>query len=284
MKFLLALFLLLSIASSFAIETYTIRVGESKLDRRYDYDNKLIKLALEKTIKEYGPYKIKHSFSMNFARAKQQALRNSMQNFIFKMSYEDKYEQMKLVPIKFPVDLGIVGYRVCFISPKAKKIINKKLDLNELLKLKHGQGLGWSDNQILRNNGFQVLEVSNYESLFRLVSRGRIDLFCRGVNELRAEFLARVKTIKNLDFDHKFILHYDLPRFFYTHESNKRARERISKGLKLAYNDGSLQKLWKEQYLENLKFVDIKKRKIIKINNSLVKKIDFNYKKYYVKP
>ncbi len=42
--------------------------------------------------------------------------------------------------------------------------------------------------EILRENGFQVREVSEYESLFKMVAGKRFDLFCRGTNELLSEW------------------------------------------------------------------------------------------------
>lgn len=262
----------------------TYRAQESKSDMRYEYDTLLLKLALDKTKHNYGDYKFVPSPVMNYSRAKIKLMKNEYPNFFVKLSYEDKFkEKMNLNFVKFPVDLGIVGYRVFFVSEQIKKKVSEAVTLDDLKKFTIGQGSGWSDISILRSAGFNVIEVPLYESLFSMVAANRFDLLSRGTNELLGEYESH-KHMKNFTYDTSICLSYPLPRFFYTHASNTKAIQRVMEGLQIAYEDGSLQKLWMEQYRDSITFVNLNIRKIIKIENPNILNLDFNYQQYFYKP
>ena len=258
---------------------FTYRSAESDLDARYDYDLSLLTLALDKTVKQYGPYTLEPSGGMNFARAIHLVETNQKPNFFIKLSYEKQFSS-NLVHTSIPIDLGIVGYRVCFISPQADKRLSSKPSLAELKRLLHGQGKGWADVKILESNGFQVFENSSYEGLFLMVANNRVDLFCRGVNELYDEFHAH-KSIPGLQYDKRFVLYYPLPRFFYTHRDNIEALERISLGLSLAFEDGSLQKLWRSAYQTSIEFSQLSQRELIPLENPTLEALEPGYQDYF---
>lgn len=264
-------------------EVFTYRAPESDSDLRYNYDKEALQLALEKTKHKYGSFKLVQSPSMNFARSIDVISKNSLPNFFIKLSYEDRFSSLHMIYSRFPVDLGIVGYRVCFTSADKIENLKKIKTIEDLKKFSHGQGLAWADTQILRDNGFKVEEVSNYEGLFKMVASGRFDLFCRGSNELLDEWNSH-KDVKNLTYDESFTIVYPLPRFFYTNSANVKAAQRIQEGLVIAYNDGSLIKAWRRNYNDSINFVKLHKRKVFRLENPLLKKVDFDYKKYFFDP
>lgn len=268
-----------------ATETvFTYRAPESERDTRYQYDTAVLKLALEKTVSKYGAFRLQASPPMNFARAISALQQNTYPNFFIKLSYEDELVHAgKATYARFPVDLGIVGYRVCFANEDSKRRVANAKSLDDLRKLTMGQGQGWADVTILRSNGFQVVEVSAYESLFRMVALGRFDLLCRGTNELLEE-LESHKDIAGLTYDEAISIAYPLPRFFFTHAANQQAAERIEEGLLLAYKDGSLQKEWIKNYRRSIDFVRLEKRRIFWIDNPLLKNLNFNYRQYFFDP
>jgi hypothetical protein len=179
--------------------------------------------------------------------------------------------------------LGIVGYRVCFTNKKNKSRLKNIKTIDDLRKFSHGQGQDWADVEILRHHGFTVVTAATYESLFNMVAMGRFDLFCRGTNELLDEYNAH-KNMKDLTYDESFSLEYPLPRFFYSNKKNKELIARVQKGLVLAYNDGSLKRLWEKEYRKSIDFVNLKKRKIFHVDNPNLSDIKFEYKKYFYDP
>jgi hypothetical protein len=280
-KFLLVNCLVLSLAEAKMVVTY--RAAESDSDKRYNYDKSVLQLALEKTKAEFGDYELRPSEAMNFTRAINDMERNITLNFIIKQSYESRYKDKKMDFAKFPVDLGIVGFRVCLTNISAQKRLGNVKTLDDLRKFSHGQGQDWSDVEILRHHKFNVVTSASYESLFDMVALERFDLFCRGTNEILDEYNAH-KNIKGLTYDKSFSIAYPLPRFFYSNKNNKKLLARIEKGLIIAYNDGSLKELWKKEYGDSVRFANLKQRKIFYFDNPNLKDVNFDYQKYFFNP
>ncbi len=262
----------------------TFREKESKQDKRYDYDTSVLRLALEKTKDTHGDFKMVPSRAMNYSRARVLLQQNSSPNFFAKLSYEKGFTRdMDLDFVPFPVDLGIVGYRTFFIRSELKPRLARVKNLADLRQFTIGQGYGWTDVAILRNAGFKVLTVPGYESLFDMVAVGRFDLLPRGANEILDEYKSH-RHLPRFSYDTSLCLAYPLPRFFYTHSSNRRALKRVTLGLIRAYEDGSLKALWEKQYQKSIDFVNLAQRKIIFIPNPFVQDIDFDYKRYFYNP
>lgn len=96
-----ALCLLLLPPAAVAELTVSYRTPESASDRRYDYDNAVLELALQKTRREDGPYRLQASPPMNYSRAILEASRKSYPNFFIKLSYEDRLSGMGLAYARF---------------------------------------------------------------------------------------------------------------------------------------------------------------------------------------
>lgn len=262
----------------------TVRGPESAGDSRYDYDAGVLRLALEKTRAKYGAYRISVAPGMNFSRAIASVRANEYPNYFIKLSYESRHSDVfEMDYVRFPVDLGIVGYRVCFVHPDLKPELAKVTRVDELRRYSFGQGRDWADVQILHSNGFNVVEVDTYESLFQMVSRRRFDLFCRGTNELLEEYKAH-ESLPGLAYDESLSIAYPLPRFFYTHRRNHAAIARIQEGILMAHQDGSLQELWRQKYKESIGFVRLDRRRVFWLENPLLKGVDFDYRKYFFDP
>lgn len=257
---------------------------ETPSDLREFYNTELITLALEKTKPQYGDYKLVEIPPMNIARSLYTTNTNTYPNFLAEISYLDEYaKKTEITYINFPVDLGLTGYRICFVNPAIKEAVSKATQLDQLKKYTVAQGIGWSDIEILRHNGFQVIEVQSYDSMFKMVAAGRVDLYCRGINELRKEY-ETYKYITRLTYDESFALVYTMPRFFYLGSGNKAAKARMEAGLRLAYQDGSLLNLWHKHNDENLQFAALKTRRIFYLENPFIKNLSPEFKKYYFDP
>lgn len=287
LTFLTMCFIMLNPTQAFSqnnkIMTITYQTKQSKDDKRFEYDNELLKMALEKTKEKYGDYNlVPLKITANHKRIEELALNGEIENLFYKFSASnDRLTKYGYIP--FPIDLGIVGYRVAFISKTNEEKIKNINTLEELKKQSVIQGLGWLDVEILKSNGFEVMEGSNYSGLFKMIARNRGDLFLRGANELYNEWDSN-KHIKNLTYDTSIIVYYPLPRFYFTNKKNKNAIERIREGLIISYNDGSLIKLWEKHYKQSIDFTNLKKRKIFKLENPFLEGMDKSYEKYIYNP
>lgn len=278
--------LLLVPSHSIAAQTETVfthRVAESAGDTRHLYEIAVLKLALEKTEPEYGPFRLEGAPRINVTRSIHSIRSNSFSNFFYSLGYEEIYDSyQEMIYIPFPIELGVLGYRTCFTSEQNLEALAQVTTLEELKAFSHGQGRGWVDGKILQHNGFKVAEVEQYDKLFKMVAADRFDLFCRGANEIKDEYDIR-HTLKGLAYDRNILIYYPMPIFFYTHVNNREAIERVTKGLLRAYGDGSLMALWSKQHQASVDFADLGKRRIFRLDNPLVKSINFDHEQYVFK-
>jgi len=276
------LLLILAETRAFAQTVFTHRVPEAYVSAIPSYEVSILKLALDKTIDEYGPYEFRAAPAINVTRAVQSIKTNAFPNYLASFGYNEDYNTAEMDYVRFPIDLGVLSYRTCFAPKTMLDKLAKVKTLDELRKFSVGQGRYWIDSDILRNNGFTVTEVDPYSALFKMTAAHRFDLFCRGLNEIKEEY-DRWGTIEGLGYDRHLLIYYPMPIFFYTNSSNKEAIARVNKGLRKAYADGSLMALWREKHQASLDFAALKKRKLFRLENPFVKSIDFDYTKYFYK-
>ncbi|MCZ4280720.1 hypothetical protein O4H49_08015 [Kiloniella laminariae] len=262
---------------------FTSRGPETALDRRYEYQHQLLELALEKTIAEFGPYRLERSkIGANTKRAMIEVEKGSYQNF-FVANAVTVERMQEMVAVPFPIDLGILGYRVFFASEQTCERLRQVTTLEQLKKFTMVQGIGWGDTKILKQAGFRVTEASDYHGMFQMVANNRADLFPRGINEFLREWEVN-REVENLSYDTQLILYYPFPKFFYTAKGNEAQAQRIMTGLIAAYDDGSLLKLWQSEYQASIDRINLSSRRILSVENPELDRIDPAYKKYFYLP
>lgn len=261
----------------------TYQAAESPADQRQEYTVDLLRLALEKTRAEHGDYRLVPGPRMNIARALEEARLGTYENYVFFVTFQKQRLELGLDYVRFPVDLGISGYRICFVSPAAREAVAQAKSLDELRQFSIVQGVGWVDVNVLRHNGLKVVTGASYEGMFGMVASNQVDLFCRGINELEAEY-RRHRHLPGLDYDRSFALVYALPRFAFTARTNRALLARLQQGMQIAYRDGSLIKLWREHYQSAVQFANLKGRRIFQLETPDLEQIDFNYQRYQFNP
>lgn len=243
--------------------TLTLRAPDSEQDLRNAYVREAIQLALDKTRATDGGYRLLVSTPMNKRRALLEAAQQAFPNFLV-VTGPEAGRAAGLVPVLFPIHLGVNRYRTCFVHAQKREQLRLAETLEAVARLRHVQGKGWADVDILRANGFTVAEVTGYESLFQMVALGRVDLFCRSVLEIGQEWQAH-SGLKGLALDDSLLLVYDLPQYLYTHPGNQAAIERVGRGLRLAFADGSLQALLRQHLQPSLALLNLAQRRVINL-------------------
>ncbi len=283
---LLLCVLLLMPALLWSKEPLTVyyRAPEAEVDTRQSFEHDLLELLLEQTRRSHGPYRLLPYPPMNTARSLQVIANHSQPNLVIKYSYSDALRDNPNIHVLLPpVEFGAVGYRVCFASSKGQAKLANVRRLKDLGQLLIGQGIGWLDTQILRANGLQVVEVSNYLSLFRMVASNRIDLFCRGINEWQAELTSH-RDIHGLLLDPSLLLHYPLPRVLLTHNADRELIERLEAGLQQVLANGELAHLWHHYYSASVEASNLTKRRAIELQNPFLTHFPERYKTLLLKP
>lgn len=244
--------------------TITLRAPDSETDLRNAYVRDAVELALDKTRVSDGSYRLQLSAPMNKRRALLEAAQQAAPNFMLAAG-PDAGRAAGLVPVPFPIHLGVNRYRVCFVHTPHRDLVRKADTLGAVARLRHVQGRGWADADILRANGFTVEEVNGYEGLFQMVALGRADLFCRSVLEVGQEWQAHA-GLKGLSLDDSLLLAYDLPQYLYTHPGNQAALDRVTRGLRLAFADGSLQALLRQHLQPSLALLNLGQRRLMTLS------------------
>lgn len=258
----------------------TLRAPDSDSDSRNAYIRDAVQLALDKTRVIEGPYRLELSPRMNKSRALVEAARGEVRNFLV-VAGVDAGRAAGLAPVPFPIHLGLNRFRVCFVHAPKQAAVRSATSLAAVAKLRHVQGSDWPDVAVMRANGFKVTEVSAYESMFDLVGLGRADLFCRNVLEIGDEIRAQAGT-PNLAVDDSLLLSYDLPQYLYTHPGNRRAMERVARGLRQAYGDGSLLALLQRYVQPSLALLNLQQRRLVTLTTPTPAIVEMNDKPFQV--
>jgi hypothetical protein len=108
--------------------------------------------------------------------------------------------------------------------------------------------------------------------LFEMLMHGRIDYFSRGINEAPVELAARKSKFPDLALEETILLYYPWPKFFYVNKDNAKLAQRVERGLKLMIADGSLDRLFIKYNQQPMDMVNLKNRKLFKIDNPLLPK------------
>lgn len=285
MKLLIGLIFLLTANLLHASHLIHYMPTEDAEDKRLAYILDLLTLALQKE----GVAKQDIQFKplptpVSFARAIHEMKRDTYENYFTPGGANiEILGTENLISVDFPLDHGLLSYRICFVSPKSKDKVTQASSLDELRQFTIAQGTNWPDLVILKNNNFQVVEVPVYTSLFKMVASNRIDLVCRGANELRQEYQA-FKKYGNLIYDESFVLIYKMPYKLYFNQSSAELVKRIESGLSKARKDGSLNKLFQQHYGSDLEFAQLKQRKRFYLKSGYEESFSDTYKSYMYDP
>ncbi len=267
MRFFAAvIWVLLNALPAKAETVFTVRGPEYAGDTRMDYDYDVMKLALDLTVDSHGPYTLqKTPIGVNFKRAVEFAKQGRFPNFFLRNMVSEQ-SMNDLIPVIFPVERGITGFRVALIKSNLQDEIGNIEDISDLRKFDIIQGIGWPDNLILRANGLRVLTGPSFPRIWEMLVNDRAQLFLRGVNEISAEMQSGPKKM-TISIEQNLVFHYPFPRFLFTSPENKSAVNRIKAGLIKACNNGSFVKLWRSYFQKSLDELKLDNRKMIHLRN-----------------
>lgn len=258
--------------------------AELEEDKRRDYFDALLALALDKTRPSHGDYELRAGPKIEWRRLLKQMKDNQYPNMVVAQPYSDEFgASINADYIAYPIDRGLLSYRICFVNAAVKTQVAQAKTLEQLRQFTIAQGTGWQDVAVLRNNGFTVLEFESYPSLFKMVIGGRADLYCRGLNELKNEY-ETYKGLGKLEYDQSFVLHYAVPWFFYVSNNNRALHQRISEGLALAHGDGSLEQLWLDYFKSSIEFAQLSQRQLHQLESNQFNRLGEHYQTYLADP
>lgn len=269
LKIMMCLCLIFSSTIQASVLSITHIRPDGITDKRNAYFIDVLELALSKTKNKEGEFVLKQSdLEMNQVRALRNLEHNKNIDVVWTMTSIEREE--RLTPIRIPLLKGLLGYRIFIIKKGMQSQFSSIKTRRDLQRLSAGQGASWPDTDILKANGFNVIEASEYRTLFSMLQKGRFDYFPRGVNEPWAE--VRAHKDKGLVVETSLIIQYPAPIYFFVNKDNKILAERIERGLRLAIADGSFERIFRlhPANKEIFSLASIQKRRIFKLKNPLL--------------
>lgn len=227
--------------------------------------DKILELALDKTLDLYPPASVKRSPPIEYRKAIESLKSNDGEITILSAASSIENDA-QFYAIPFPVLKGLLGTRLCLIRKGDQRRFNRVLTAHDFKSknLNICQGKDWPDAKILARNGLPLVTSAKYQDLFTLLYEGQCDCFLRGAQEIVPEYLARESL---LDIEASFAITYSEPGFFYVNRSNPTLAARIELGLLRALDEGSYDQLFEELMGEHIQFLDLPNRKEIRLVN-----------------
>lgn len=237
-------------------------------DAFINYYWKLAEAALAKTTAEYGPYELlEGSVRMNHQRAMQELVNGNVQLYSRAILPPELADKLDLVP--FPLDKGLLGYRLFLIHKDAQEKLATVNTLKDLQAFSMGQAGWWADVAVLNNAGLNVVKATSYDGLFPMLQNKHIDLFPRGANEVLSEYNAHKTKKPELVIENHLALVYPQSFYFMVRKDadGEKLKARLLLGLQRLRADGSFDRAYQELKKAALTGLNLKGRTVIRIDN-----------------
>jgi ABC-type amino acid transport substrate-binding protein len=248
--------------------TYRFHPPESSLDVRYQYHWDILRTALEKTVKKYGPYRMVPSEFMTEKRQTLELMNSTGKLTVMYLSTTPEFEK-KLIPVRIPVDRNLGGYCIFLIRKEDQHKFYSIRSVDDLRKFSYGLGLGWIDVDILKSNGFKVVTGSDYDGLFEMLIYRRFDIFPRAAVEILDEYDRRKDSMPDLHIENSIVFYYPLPMYFWFPKTTegKRLAARAEEGMRMMIKDGTYDRIFDKYQRRKIERLRLKDRKIFRIKN-----------------
>lgn len=258
---LLLLIQLLVIATA-AAETVTRVKVVSRGDENADYAIGMLRLGLQKVGKPFEI--IVEDDALSAPKLREELIAGNI-DVIWTATNMDMEENA--LPVRVPLYKGLLGHRILIVHKDNAHLFDHVESMQEALKFKYGQGVGWTDTTIMKANGMNVVEATKYEGLFYMADGKRFDAFPRGVHEPWGEVSKH--TDLELAVDKNLMFVYIMPYYLMVTPGRPDLAADIERGLLMAIDDGSFD----EKFFGNnmvkmvLQYADLKNRRIFKLRN-----------------
>ena len=251
--------------------TYIYHRDEGDIDVRNQYLWRMLRGALEHTRANWGDYVLEPSIAMHEKR-RIYVLENNVAGINVSLFPAQRGLDDKLVPVRIPVDRGMLGYRVLLIRQSDQPIFSAVKSLADLRNIRFGLLSWWEDVAIMKNAGLDVVPGTSYEGLFKMLDAGRFDALSRSSSEVVQEFELRRKDLPGVAIETHLLLHYPMPAYFWfpNTDDGRRRADRVREGLVMMMKDGSFQALFDQEFGPLIKRLDLYHRLVIELSNPLL--------------
>ena len=249
-----------------SVTTVVYPAGEIAGDTRYRDVIELLNTALEKTRPAFGPYTCQPS-QRQVPKKRVMAELASNENGINVLWNPGSVKlEKEFLAIKIPLRKGLLGYRVMLIRKDKQTMFDAVRSVEDLKKIRFGQGTGWIDNAIYQHQGLPLVEAP-YPQLFAMLDAERFDAFPRGIGEILDELEMQKEKLPNLAVEKNLLLYYPFPYYFFFNKKDAALKHRVETGLKMMLKDGSFDAIFIKYHQQALQKLDLRNRRVIALTN-----------------
>lgn len=175
------------------------------------------------------------------------------------------YLENILEPIRIPLFKGLIGWRVFIIRESDARLFSGIETLDELRILHALQGTTWPDTQILKENRFRIYTSTDFQTLSKMLARGRGDFYPRSIIEAWLE----LPEYSEYDFiiDQHIALVYPAAYYFFVRKESDELRTAIERGLVASIDDGTFDVLFWKNFKDEIMRSNLHKRHIFILQN-----------------
>lgn len=235
------------------------------------YKVELIERAMEITRKEFGDFKMEVFSGDNPHDPRRVVLINdgSLVNLLWAPTGSPV---TKAEVFEIPTDVlnGLLGYRVCLRNANTPSKLTQVNNIEDLRKIRIGQGEEWPDVKIYKENQILPILGPSLNSLFEMLGYKRFDCLPFGVNEAAYIVDQRKGQYPFLQLDDQLLIYYEFSIRFYVSKRYPKIAERLTLGLKKLQENGEFDALFKKYHAEDLKKLNLKKRRAICLKSPYV--------------
>ncbi|WLQ13376.1 hypothetical protein O5O45_26995 [Hahella aquimaris] len=257
---------LLLMTLAVAAETIVVRYPrpEADVDKRTEYPLKLLELAFQKMKVDYSLVPTEQL--MNQGRALQLLRSGSNLDVVWSMTSDER--EKELLPVRIPIYKGLIGWRIFLINESDVERLSRPMTAHDMKQFLMVQGHDWPDAKILQMNGYKVLGTPNYETIFDMLARRRVDLFPRSIVEIWAELENHREM--GLAIEQTKLLRYPTAFYYFVAPDNKELEALIEEGLLRALADGSFDDMFFYYHGELLNKAKLAHREVYMLTNPIL--------------
>ncbi|TVZ39110.1 extracellular solute-binding protein, family 3 [Alteromonadaceae bacterium 2753L.S.0a.02] len=239
---------------------------------RANYESQLARAALESTAGEYGPFVMEVTYmDVSFERGRRVVAAGDQVNFFTNpLPTKNLESDQGLQIIATPVMHGLLGYRRLIVRKEDLPRFKYLKSFSDLQQLSAGQVKDWADNSVYTENSLPLVESNNFEKLFFMLSRKRFDYIPLSVAETDKMLLEIGDRYGKLAIVPKVILFYPFPVVFQVSKNNPQLVARLEIGLAKLQKNGAMEKLFRDNFKEQLKALESKDTVLFQLKNSNV--------------
>lgn len=244
--------------------------------KRDQYQFELLRLALEKTCQTHGEYQlIRADQKIAAIRASREVSQGELINIEATPDWATEtapsaLRHDKRIAVKIPLMHNLLGYRRLVIRKSDVQKFEAVTHASELKKLVAGQGRDWEDSFIYRANGYNVNSQADYYNLFSMLVAGRFDYIPLGVMEVDDFIKQFGKHSFDVTIASNILIYYPFPVLFQVSIKHPELAERVEKGLVIAKQDGSMQRLFDKYFSDDVKKLRNSKNRVFILENKRV--------------